>query len=462
MTSDAKLPFFEEETRIKLKKFKKKSLSTEPLTGVRDIPPEQVAKIKHVEGEVRTVFEAYGYAEVITPVIERYRMYSERSGDSIRQQIYLFEDKGGRTICLRPEFTASIARAYCNKWSMLPKPMRLYYIGQAFRYERPQEGRYREFWHAGIELIDCKNPVSDAEIISIALDCVKKLKLKNFKVFIGHLGFLHEIFENEKTESFVRERIINLLDEIKERKIEKISEELGYAGVKIEDVKNILDVIEKLLNINGKPNAKTLGKIEKILVKENLSTRLLQDLKNTLNYLGNFQDLDDINIIIDLGRTRGLAYYTGIVFEIESPLLGAQKQICGGGRYDKLMGIFMEKSVPSLGFAFGLDRLLLALERENILEEPLLSPEFYVIPVTQNELSYACTVSQSLREKGLNTELNTSGRRVKNALAYANRKGIKYTVILGEKELKLNKITLRNMSTGEEKTIPIDEVNKFI
>ncbi|MFQ6105522.1 MAG: histidine--tRNA ligase [Candidatus Hydrothermarchaeaceae archaeon] len=409
--------------------------------GTRDFLPGEMIKRRYVEGVVRKIFERYGYKEVQTPVFEELSLITRKSGDEIRERLYDFKDKSGRELALRPELTAPAMRLYVNEMQFYSKPIRLYYFGNCFRYERPQSGRYREFWQAGVELIGSDAPEADGEIIAVAVDVLKSLELKNFELRIGNIGIIRKMLRSSGISESEQDRIINAVD-----RGESIEELLKKAGVEG-------DKIPRFMKLAGE--RRRVIRDAELLLK---GAEILEDIKKFDEMLDLMESYGIKDYTVDFGIARGLEYYTGMVFEIYADKLGAQKQICGGGTYS-LADVFGGSKISTRGFAFGFDRLMLALEAEGKLKSEG-DGRVLVVPTGEKMVGDAIRVASVIR-KNRPCELELMRKKLGKALAYADAEGIPFVFIVGEDELAEGAILLRNMKTGEQRKMKIDELEKW-
>lgn len=398
--------------------------------GTRDFLPEEMKKRRYIEKKLREVFESYGYEEILTPTFEHFELIAKKTGEEIRKQLYVFKDYGGRELALRPELTSPVARLYLNELRYLQKPLRLYYFANCFRYENPQHGRYREFWQMGCELIGSKSPLADSEVINLAMDGLEKIKL-DYDIHISHLGILKGIFKKFNISEEDEIKIRRLMDKEDYENLDK------YLSTILDDDKK--NLIFDILNLKGKD---VLDELKEMLKDFEDSLKAIENLEEILSYL--YYD----NYTINLGIARGLDYYTGMVFEIYCK----GKQICGGGRYDNLIETFGNESVPAVGFAYGFDRIMLYVDVD--IEEE----RYLIVPLKKELIKEALEIAKLLREKGKIVEFEVMNRKLKKALDYANNKGISKVIIVGEREIKENKVTIKDLRTGEQKTVSIEEI----
>ncbi|MDI6859599.1 MAG: histidine--tRNA ligase [Methanocellales archaeon] len=394
--------------------------------GTHDFLPSEMAKRRFIENIMRQTVENWGYQEIQTPTFENLKLFTLRSGETIVDEIYEFRDKGGRALALRPELTAPVLRLYVEKLQATPKPLKFYYFGNCFRYERPQKGRFREFWHFGVELIGSDRPEADAEVIALASSVLDALELRG-DLHVGHLGALRSLMRDLSEEQ--KNAIMRFIDKRDDEGLRMYLEEIGapaleesiYALIKSED-------IDEARGIVG--DVPALGHLENIL--------------SLLSELG-------VSYKIDFSIARGLEYYTGMVFEIYAERLGTENQICGGGSY-RLAHLFGGEDIPSTGFAFGFDRVVMALG------DISLPPQKKVIVVSTKEARVeALKVAHRLRGH-FSTDIDLMGRGVKAQLSHANVIGATHAVIVGKRELQARKVTLRDMMTGEQEMLALDEV----
>jgi histidyl-tRNA synthetase len=407
--------------------------------GTRDFLPDEMEKRRHYEGVLRHVAETFGFREIATPIFEEAELFILRSGSNILNELYAFRDKGDREIALRPEMTAPAIRMFVNSMSNEPKPIKMFYFGQCFRYERPQSGRYREFYQFGAELIGNKNPESDAEIIALAASMIKALGLRDYRIRIGHIGVLRQKLADAGVPKEKTAEILQKLDKKLYDEAEPILIDLGVSDL----------ARQEIFDLTG-----TVGGME---VLSNVPGEAGDYLRSVAEILGRMgvRDVD-----IDLGVVRGLDYYTGMVFEAEAPALGAEKQICGGGSYT-LSELFGGEQVFSTGFAIGFDRILLAMEKEGI-EYGLRGIDAYVVPASDAVRGEAYGIVSMLRDSGISSDMDLMGRKMAKAMKHASSVGAGKVIIVGEKELSERSVTVRDMSSGDQTLIRISELVRYL
>ena len=403
--------------------------------GTRDFLPDELEKRRHYESVLRGVARRFGYREIETPIFEEAELFILRSGPNVMKELYAFKDKGDREIALRPEMTAPVIRAFVNGMGSYPKPIKLFYFGQCFRYERPQAGRYREFFQFGSEIIGAATVETDAESIAMAASMIKALGLKDYKLRIGHIGVLRQRIADIGVPA---EKTAEVLQKLDKKNYDECRPLLQSMGVKDEDISGLFELTE------------TVGGTEVLSKVPGEAGDYLRSLTSILEKMG----VKDVEI--DLGVVRGLDYYTGMVFEAEAPSLGAEKQICGGGSYS-LSELFGGEKVFSTGFAIGFDRILLAMEREGIAYEPE-GIDAYVIPVSDDVRADAAGIVTAIREAGASADVDIMGRKMAKALKYADSVRARCAVIVGRKELDRGCVVLRDMKTGEQSEVLLAEL----
>lgn len=406
--------------------------------GTNDFFYESASKLEFIEKKIKDIVKLYGYERIRTPIFESTDLFTRGIGedtDIVGKEMFTFEDRGGRSLTLRPEGTASVVRAYIensmqNEFSI----NKLFYIGTMYRAERPQKGRYREFNQFGMECIGTSSPLIDAEVIALNINILKEFGIENANLIINTVGcpkckpnynkVLREAIRNRKEE----------LCETCERRYE--TNILRILDCKNEKCKEIMKDIPKFYDY------------------------VCEECKEHFDKL--CEELNKINqkFIIEPMLVRGLDYYTKTVFEVQTNALGSQSAILGGGRYDNLIGLFNSgKNIPALGSAMGLERLLIVLENnQNIIKDRL---DIFVIAFKETEKEIL-KVMQELRALNISCDCDFSVKSIKNQFKSANKRNSKFALILGEDELKRNSCKLKNMDTGEEKEIPLNEIYRNI
>ncbi|HIC09330.1 MAG TPA: histidine--tRNA ligase [Aquificales bacterium] len=401
--------------------------------GFRDLIGEEARKYRYVVDTARGILERNNFEEIILPTVEYTKLFARSIGeatDIVEKEMFTFQDKGGRDIALRPEGTAGVVRAYIeNKLYADGTYKKLYYEGSMFRHERPQKGRYREFHQIGAEVLGTSNPLADAEIIKIADDILKALKV-DATIEINSLGC-------KKCRPKYREALLNYLKEHEEELCEDCRRRLERNPLRILDCK-----VEGCRLI-----AKNAPKITDYLCEECKTHH--QKVKEYLKVLG-------VEFVENPYLVRGLDYYSKTVFECVSEELG--KTVIAGGRYDYLVEELGGPPTPALGFAAGVERLMLLVK-----ELPKRPPLVLVIPFGgDREREEALKLAHRLREEGIRTELSYREGKIRKQFEFANKIGADYTIVVGENELKEGLFPLKNLHTREEIRLPLEEIVKIL
>lgn len=408
--------------------------------GTKDILPDTVGDWNYVEGEIREMCRRFGYSEIRTPIFEHTELFQRGIGegtDVVDKEMYTFTDRGERSITLRPENTASAVRAYLqNKLYAQSNLVKLFYIGSMFRYDRPQAGRMREFHQFGVEALGEANPAVDAEVILLAMNLLEGLGLKDLELSINSVG-CPKCRSKYRTmlQDFFRDKLEDLCEDCRSR--------FERSPLRILDCKKDSD----------KPYMADAPKITDCLCEE--CADHFAKLKDLLTSAG-------ISFTHDPRLVRGLDYYTKTAFEIKYPPLGAQSAVAGGGRYDGLIEEMGGNPTPAVGFATGLERLLLALESQNLLPEKNRSVDAYVVALGEAAQAEGFKLLNSLRQQGLSAAMDFAGRSMKAQMKQANKLGAKYSVILGEDEIAEGVAMLRSMEDSSQAKVPMNQVAEKI
>lgn len=409
--------------------------------GTYDVYGENGKKIKYIEKLINSLMEKYNYEYVRTPIFESSNLFHRGVGetsDIVSKETYDFKDRGDRDMTLRPEGTAGVVRSYIeNKRYADPSlPLKFWYYGPMFRYERPQSGRFREFYQFGVEVFGSNDPLIDAEVISIPVNLYKLIGLKGIKVNINTLG-------DTETRLKYKEALLNHFKPY----IDDLCEDC-----KIRYEKNPLRILDCKVD-HDKDCMKNAPKITDYLSK---------DSKEHFIKVQEYLDLMGIEYNINPNIVRGLDYYTNTVFEVEADIkdFGSQNVLCGGGRYNKLVETLDGPPTNAVGFALGFERLMSAIEAEKIeLEEDSL--DIYIIPMSENEKKYSYKLCENLRMSGFNVDIDYMNRNIKANFKQADRLQAKYIIIIGEEELKTKELTIKDNTNKTEYKVNIDEVIDF-
>ncbi|MBI2864389.1 MAG: ATP phosphoribosyltransferase regulatory subunit [Chloroflexi bacterium] len=490
--------------------------AVERIKGTNDIAGEQHRLRRFLRDTLARCYESYGYEGVEVPVLEHTELFSRKSGSDVVAKLYSFTDQSGRQVSLRPEFTASVIRLFVERGQSLPLPLRWYYEGPVFRYERPQRSRYRQFTQQGVELIGGSGPPADAEVLLLACRALQALGLERFRVVVGHVGVILQFLEHLRLSERVRTFLLSSLEDLSKRSkgtenVKLRLSELGLLGSEeldpelksllglldegqarlvvrgllssmnlefggsrdpeeivdrfmkklrgsdqAERIGTALDFIARLARIKGSP-ASAFAKARALTAQFDLDPSSLEALRTAVDLVVECLG-DESKVEVDFGLARGLAYYTGMVFEIHHADLPAGLQVCGGGRYDGLArATGAREDVPALGFAFGLERLAeaLAAEKRTPFQGRTPATDTLVIAADASLQGRALQVAESLRRDGKVVEVDARGRSVKSNLGYANRRGIRRVVIVSDNGSEPGLYLVKDMATGEEKHVAI-------
>jgi len=420
------------------------------IRGMRDFLPSDAAKLRHVEAATRDVAGLYGFAEIITPLIEHYDLLAVKSGEEIKARMYVFNDLAGRKIVLRPEFTASIARLMATTLRNEPKPLRLFSTGTLYRYDEPQFGRYREFWQSNYEIFGSKRPEADVEILSLTHQLMQKLEVQKFWLKISDVGILRGLLTEEEVEEERQNRILQLLDAKRWEDALKTAKSFKVSTKGITTLK-------KIFTIKDRDPSKVLKNTKKVLKNYESGVNAAENLEEIVNLCK--RSSDEMDILVEPRFARGLEYYTGMIFEVFVPEMDIS--LGGGGRYDKLVEMFGGESTPAIGVAHGLDRISLALEKQNTPQK-ILKQIVALVPIGEKAVPKAVELASQLRKRGIHVEMEIMGRTVSRALQDADRREASHAIIMGPKEIAEKKVMLRDLRTRQQRLIDIQELFKTL
>ena len=407
------------------------ALITKAIKGTNDVLPGGSYKNQYIESTCLSVAEKYGYKEMRTPVFEHTELFQRGVGDTtdvVQKEMYTFDDKGGRSITLRPEGTAGAARAFLeNGLSNEALPQKICYLTSCYRYEKPQAGRLREFHQFGIECFGASSPLADAEMISLAKQVFDELEVKDLHLELNSIGCptcraeyhkaLKEYFESRKDE---------LCDTCRDR--------LDRNPMRILDCKS--PVCHEIAQ--GAP-----------VVLDYLCDECREHFDTVKKYL----DAMNIEYVVNPQIVRGLDYYTKTVFEFVSDSIGAQGTVCGGGRYDGLIQELGGQSTPSLGFAMGLERLKLVMDAQNCPYPDEEKPDLFIVAMGEKAVLKAVEIAKDMRDEGFSVLYDLNGRSLRAQMKYADKLGAKFNVVIGDNEVDNGTAKLKNMATGDTKDI---------
>lgn len=398
------------------------------IKGTQDLLPADIGRWQFVESRLRDIFRRFNFSEIRTPVFEGTDLFARGIGeftDIVTKEMYTFKDKGDTWLTLRPEFTASVIRAYIqHNLQQLSPVQKVWYMGPLFRQERPQAGRMRQFHQFGIETIGSEYPEADAEVIQLAWTVYDELGIKGKALHINSIGSVES-----------RNVYIAILQDSLKPHLDHFCEQCQtrFSGntLRLFDCKN--EQCQTILTTFAPSILDHLDQNDSVhfeTVKQYLSAA-------------------EIPFTVNPALVRGLDYYTRTTFEIKGLNLGAQDALCGGGRYDNLVADLGGKDTPSVGFAAGMERLILALEAENLFSAEVDSLQLYIAPMNESVLPFAFALAGKLRSQGIQTEVELTRRSVKAMMREANRKAARYVTVIGDDEVSSGRLSVKNMSDGQ-------------
>lgn len=408
--------------------------------GTKDMLPQEAYKWHYIDEKIKSITKLFGFLEIRTPTFEATELFQRGIGettDIVNKEMYTFEDKGKRSITLKPEGTASVVRSYIeNNLFQEYNPAKMYYITSVFRYERPQSGRLREHHQFGVEIFGSDSYIADLEVILLGYTFFKSLGISDIRLHVNNIGCSKCRAEyNNALKRFYYENIDLLCSICRER--------LDKNPLRILDCKEI-----KCSDLNKKAP----------VVSDYLCADCISHKQNLYNGLEacNIDYIDDEKIV------RGLDYYTGTVFEFISPSLGAQSTVCGGGRYNNLVSEIGGPCTPCVGFGLGIERLIMVMEELSLFIGEKENPQVFLINVSEKEIIPSYLLANNLRQHGITADVNFLTRSVKAQMKYANKHDFNYVIVVGEEEVKNDIYTLKAMKNNIDFTGSIDKIIKFI
>lgn len=416
------------------------ALITKAIKGTKDVLPGESYKNQYIEATCLGVAENFGYKEMRTPVFEHTELFQRGVGDTtdvVQKEMYTFDDKGGRSITLRPEGTAGAARAFLeNGLSNEALPQKICYLTSCYRYEKPQAGRLREFHQFGIECFGATSPLADAEMISLAKQIFDELGVKDLHLELNSIGCPECRAEYHKA-------LKEYFSQYKDKLCDTCNDRLERNPMRILDCKSpVCSEIAK-----GAP-----------VVLDYLCDECREHFQKVKSYL----DAANIEYIVNPQIVRGLDYYTKTVFEFVSDAIGSQGTVCGGGRYDGLLEELGGQHTPSLGFAMGLERLQLVMEAQGCNFPEPSRPDLFIVAMGEKATLKAVEIAKDMRDEGFSVVYDLNGRSLRAQMKYADKLGAKFNVVIGDNEVENKVVSLKDMATGESSEINLGTfVNGF-
>ncbi len=409
-------------------------------TGTLDILPEDRPYWRFLEETIHDLMSLYGYHQIDVPVFEHTELYVRGVGegtDIVDKEMYSFRDKGDADLTLRPEFTAGIARAYVEhgmyKW---PQPVKLYAIGPVFRYERPQAGRYRQHTQVSVEAFGEQDPALDFEILSLAHHLFDRLGFKGLYFQLNSTGCpVCRPKYIEALKAYYMEHYDEIDDDCK-RRLQR--NPLRVLDCKADQCQPVIAGAPKIIDY------------------------LCDECRTHFDTLRGYMDAAGFKYVINHRLVRGLDYYTKTVFEVWAEGIGAQAAVCGGGRYDGLVEEVGGPPTPGVGFGAGWERIILAMKAQGIQPPPLPEPQVFVAHLGSEAKPHAVLLTVLLRRSGIRTLMAFGRRSLKSQMREANRRGVRYTLILGEGELQRNVVAVRDMERGEQVEVPVEDIVRWL
>ena len=433
-------------------------MKVEPRTlpGFMELLPNEQIKFNSLVDKIRKSYEKFGFLPLDTPVIEMSEVLLAKAGGETEKQIYRF-NKGETDLALRFDLTVPLAKYVCEYNNDISFPFKRYQIGKVYRGERPQKGRYREFYQCDIDIIGdgTLSIVNDAEIPSVIYTTIKEFGFDNFTIRINNRKILNGLFAELELEDKSVEimRIIDKLEKIGRDNVKKCLQDLSVEDNKIEKILNFIE-------IDGTTDEK-LQKLENLNFTNELFLEGLNDLKEVVKHVRLF-GVPDTNFKVDLTIARGLDYYTGTVYETFLNDYRELGSICSGGRYDNLAEFYTDKKMPGVGVSIGLTRLFSKLTELNILKEKEESISKVLVVSMTDDISRALEVATKTRNGGINTDVYLENKKIKAKFKYADRLKIPYVAVIGEEEEKNGTVTLKNMATGEQEEMSIENMIEIL
>jgi histidyl-tRNA synthetase len=391
----------------------------------------------------------YGFLRVATPTFESLDLFTAKSGDAIVDELYAFEDKGGRPLTLRPELTAPVMRMVANEMRQTPKPMRLSYFGNCFRYEEFKTGRYREFWQYGCEIVGASGPLVEAEIVAFGIALMRAAGVVDWQVKVGHVGILNDLLAGLDIPEDNRREVMRLLDKG------------NFAGLTGKGVgADAAAQLEAFASLTG--GAEVLPEAQAMLDSMGVPTDSLQALADMLGCLnGLVPDMPDL--AIDLTVARGLDYYTGMVFEFEVPEMKGEGQVLGGGSYQLMQLFDLADLDPCCGFGLGFDRILIALERQaerlgrtEVVPGESAGPGSLAVIPFKIDVNAVLPLVAALRDGGERVLLELRERNLGRSMGWADSGGAAFALIVGPKDLEAGEVTIKRLSDGQQATCELN------
>lgn len=403
--------------------------------GTKDIFGEDAVKYTYISKTAQEIFESYGYTFIKTPIFEETDLFKRGIGegtDVVEKEMYTFKDRGDRSLTLRPENTASVVRSYLENAIYGKEDItKYYYNGSMFRYERPQAGRQREFNQIGVEVLGESSPILDAEVIAMSYSLLEKLGITDLEVHINSVG-------TNASRTKYREMLLNFLEPMKEELCEDCRMRMEKNPLRVLDCK-----VDK---------CKELTKDAPSII-DSLNEEERAHYETVKKYL----DIFGVKYVEDSRLVRGLDYYSSTVYEIVTNKLGAQGTVLGGGRYDNLLKQLGDKDIPAVGFAAGVERMMMLLE-----DYPKNNPDVYVAWLGENTQEFGLKIAKILRDNGIKTFVDFNSKGMKSHMKKADKLAVKYCIIVGEDEMNKDVVVLKDFSARTQEEMSLEKAIEII
>lgn len=429
--------------------------SAQVLKGMRDFLPERMLLRQHVIGVLRTVFENHGFEPIDTPALEYYDSLAGKYGEDERL-IYHFADHGGREIGLRYDLTVPLARFVAVHRNELVFPFKRYHIGPVWRADRPQKGRYREFWQCDADIVGTTSMLADADVVSIVIEALRGIHMPNFVVHINHRKLLESLALYAGVAADQAPGVYRAIDKLSKIGDDGVVRELEATGVD----RSVARRIVELVATSGAPDA-VLSAVAERLSGIDLAREAIADLESLFQFLAALGAPPE-HYVLDLALARGLEYYTGPVFEttVEEPKIGS---LGGAGRYDGLVGMFSGQDIPATGMSLGLERIIDVVEELGLLTLPPTISSVFVTIFDAARVNASLAIAARLREAGIATEVAMEENRdLGRQLRYAGRRQIPFAVVAGPDEITRGVVTVRDMVSGEQMDVAADDLEEVL
>ncbi len=433
----------------------KKRIQPRIYKGTRDFLPAQMVKRNYVVNIIKSVFEKYGFEPLETPTMELWETLSGKYGDEGDRLTYRFIDRGKREVGLRYDLTVPLSRVIAM-YPQLPKPFKRYQVQPVWRADKPQKGRFREFYQCDVDVVGSESMLADAEIIAVLYESLKQLGFNKFKIRINSRKILSGITEVSGAEQEREADVARAIDKMDKIGIEGVRDELLERGIPQTGADRILEI----LRIEGS-NTERLDQTAELLKSSETGMAGIREIRELFGYMEMYK-ISDEDILFDLYLARGLDYYTGPIFEtvVEEPRIGS---ITGGGRYDKLIGLFSGQEQPATGSSIGMERIITVMDELDMFPDHLQTPVTALVTVFDpDSLPYSVRIAGKLREAGINTDLYTGKSKLRGQFGLANDKGIPLVVIAGPDEIANEQANLKDMRSGEQVSVELERLAEKI